>query len=204
VEKVLAAGIARFAREGPSEELTRARNNLEFRQIGRLEDLSDLAVVLNEVQQFYGGVEHFDEWVGRYRRVTAEAVRSAVGHWLATPNHLTIHVMPETARQESTNWTALTRRPFQAEKPFRAPDVKSAKLANGLQILMVERHDLPKIAVELRFRLGAERSPAGKAGLALLTMATSGRGTSTRTESDIKKESSLWAISLHASEADVA
>jgi zinc protease len=199
VEKVLAAGIARFAREGPSEEeLTRARNNLEFGQIGKLEDLYDLGMVLNDVQQFYGGVEHFEEWIGRYRRVTAEAVRSAVGHWLSTPNRLTIHVMPDTARQESTALDRTQPPPFQAEKPFRAPDIKSAKLANGLQILVVERHDLPKIAVELRFRLGAERSPAGKAGLATLAMATAGRGTSNRTEDEIKKECSLLAISLHA------
>jgi zinc protease len=156
-------------------------------------------MMLNEVQQFYGGVEHFDEWLSRYRRVSVETVRSAVGRWLVTPNRLAIHFTPETAKLNSITAPDRTQPPpFQAEKPFRAPEVKSAKLANGLQILVVERHELPKVAVDLRFRLGPERSPPGKAGLAVLTMATAGRGTSHRTESEIKAECSRLAISLNA------
>jgi hypothetical protein len=96
-------------------------------------------MTLNEVQQFNGGVEHFDEWLSRYRRVTAGGVRSAVGRWLATPNRLAIHVTHEIARQEPTNHSTAPPPPFQPEKPYRAPEVKSAKLNNGLQIFVVER-----------------------------------------------------------------
>lgn len=36
--------------------MTRARNNLEFRQLTKLENLYDLGETLNNVQQFYGAV----------------------------------------------------------------------------------------------------------------------------------------------------
>jgi zinc protease len=54
--------------------------------------------------------------------------------------------------------------------------------------------------VELRFRLGAERSPAGKAGLALLTMAIAGKGTDHRTANEIDRERSRLAISINAND----
>jgi zinc protease len=202
VEKIMAAEIARFAREGPSaEELTRARDNLEFAQIAKLEDLEDLAEAINQVQQFYGGVEHIDEWANRYRRVTAEGVRSAVGHWLATPNRLAVHVTPEPARPDAAPEPDRNQPPpFQVEKPYRAPEVKAAKLANGLQIFVVERHQLPNVAVNLRFRLGVERNPAGKAGLAVLTIAAAQRGgTADRSGGDIEHEFTRLATSLQAS-----
>jgi zinc protease len=204
LKKVIATEIARFARDGPTEEeLNRARSNLEFQQLAKLEDLSDLARMLNQVQQFYGGVEHFDEWASRYRRVTAEAVRTAVARWLDTPNNLAIHILPEIALQNTASNTVIQPDrtqppPFQAEKPFRTPEVKSAKLANGLQLLVVERHELPMVAVDLRFRLGAEYNPPGKAGLAILTMAIAERGTAHRGEDEIEKERLRLAMTLHA------
>ena len=39
--------------------------------------------------------------------------------------------------------------PLGADRPFIAPTVQTAKLANGLEVLVVERHDLPKVNVTL-------------------------------------------------------
>lgn len=197
VRNTMTEELARFAREGPSsEEVERARNNLESQQLSSLEDLYSVSFALNQVQQYYRGVEHFQEWATRYSKVTAEDVRKAVGRWLLTPNALTIQYTPLTSKHDDA--PAPDRNappPFQPEKAFRVPEIKSAKLANGLQIFVVERHTLPKISVELRFNLGSAHTPAGKSGVALLAMATLGCGTQTRTAEELEKRTTDLAIS---------
>jgi zinc protease len=200
VRSVMTEEIERFAREGPStEEVERARNNLESQQLSSLEELYDVSFTLNEIQQYYGGVEHFDEWAARYKSVTSYSVRQAIGRWLLTPNALTIKFTPITARHDNTpEPDRNTAPPFQPEKPFRLPEIKSARLPNGLQIFVVERHGLPKVSVELRFNLGSAHAPAGKPATALVTMVTLGCATPTRTDEEIKKEISNLAVSLTA------
>jgi zinc protease len=58
--------------------------------------------------------------------------------------------------------------------------VGAAKLENGLQVFVVERSDLPKVAVALATRAGSVADPAGKDGLAQLTVANLDMGTPTR------------------------
>ncbi len=192
--------IERFAGEGPAgDELERARNNLESQQLSSIEDLSGVSSTLNEIQQYYGGVEHFNKWATRYRKITSDDVRKAVSRWLLTPNALTIKFTPITARRDSTpEPDRKTPPPFQPEKPFRLPEIKSARLPNGLQIFVVERHGLRKVSVELRFNLGSAHAPAGKPATALVTMLTLACGTPTRTEDEIKKQISNIAASMTA------
>jgi zinc protease len=202
VDGAIAAVLARFAREGPSEdELTRARNNLEFQQIGKLDNLYELAATLNHVQHYYGSVDRFPEWAGRYGRVTAQSIRDAVSRWLVTPNRLAIHVIPAKAVTPAA--PAPDRKqppPFGPDKPYRFPEVKTATLPNGLQILVVERHELPEVSVDFRLRLGPALNPPGKPGVALLSIATSGFGTTTRSRDEIEKTAKRLAAAIHASD----
>src|SRR5207247_455525 len=68
-----------------------------------------------------------------------------------------------------------------------------------LQVLVVERHDLPKVSVQLRLKLGAAHNPAGKEGLALLTLSSIKRGTGTRTGEQIAREFANMAALPQAS-----
>jgi zinc protease len=70
--------------------------------------------------------------------------------------------------------------PYGADRRFVAPTVEHATLANGLELFVVERADLPKVAAHLVTRAGAAADPAGKAGLATLAAATLDLGTATR------------------------
>ena len=45
--------------------------------------------------------------------------------------------------------------PLGADRPFVAPAVKTTKLENGLEVLVMERNDLPKLNVTLVTRAGA-------------------------------------------------
>jgi zinc protease len=188
IDEKLASELARLARDGPTAaEMERTRDSLESDRLGELESISGMASVLQRVHQFYGSIDRWRDWSARYSSITADDIRAAVGRWLVNPSHLTIDVRPQnTVRGDTPEPDRTSPPPFQPEKPYRPPEIQTAKLPNGLQILVLERHDLPKIAVRVQFRAGTIASPPDKPALMLLA-AAAGKGTTTRKAEDIER-----------------
>jgi zinc protease len=108
---------------------------------------------------------------------------------LNTRNRLLIHFYPETSSRESAAAIDRTKAPdLGADRPFQAPEVKTAKLDNNLQILVVERPELPKVSVEFATRAGSVADPAGKDGVANLVATTIDLGTGSRAALEIEEE----------------
>jgi zinc protease len=191
--------IARLVRDGPQEEeLSRARNDREYSQISGLEGLYDRARALQDVAQDYGGIEHWREWAERFSRLTAKDVKEAVGRWLTTPNLLVMRIRPLPARPDAaTEPNRSEAPPLQPDKPYRTPEIRTAKLNNGLEIYVVERHDLPMVSVQLDLRAGNLDDPPDKPALAGLAAALLTKGTSTRDDGEIEKEQSRIATRIY-------
>src|SRR5207247_2159665 len=64
--------------------------------------------------------------------------------------------------------------------PVRFPPFKEATLASGLQLVVVEHHELPVVSVSLSFRAGGIYDPPGKEGLAELVAELLTKGTTSR------------------------
>lgn len=64
-----------------------------------------------------------------------------------------------------------------ADIPFVPPKIEEAKLANGVRILLVERHELPIVAVNIASDHGADQGPPGVGGFmgAMLLQGTRSR-----------------------------
>ncbi|MBK9036127.1 MAG: insulinase family protein [Myxococcales bacterium] len=62
-------------------------------------------------------------------------------------------------------------------RPFQLPKVQTFKLANGIQVYLVEQHTLPIVSLDLTFDGGAENDPVGKEGLASVCMSLMSDGT---------------------------
>jgi hypothetical protein len=70
---------------------------------------------------------------------------------LNTRNRLLVRFRPEKSGKPSQVAVERTKEPpLGGDKPFNAPDVKSAKLENGMEVFVVERAELPKVAVSFR------------------------------------------------------
>lgn len=54
-------------------------------------------------------------------------------------------------------------------RPFVLPEIREARLANGVRVVVVERHALPIVHAQVIVKSGAVYEPAGKSGLAALT-----------------------------------
>ena len=63
---------------------------------------------------------------------------------------------------------------------FSAPIPTQITLGNGLRVYLIERHDVPLVAVSLAVRSGADTEPPGKAGLSSLALDLLDEGTPSR------------------------
>lgn len=185
IEQIIDAEIARLAQTGPTaEELNRAKTKWEFGFISGLERIGGFggkSDLLNQYNTFLGDPGKFDEDLARHRNVTAEGIKSAVAKYLNTKNRVLMHFRPEKSGQPSNVAIDRTVEPkLGGDKPFNAPEVKSAKLENGLEVFVVEKPEIPKVAVSLVTRAGSVADPNAKAGLAAMTNRVMRRGTKTR------------------------
>ncbi len=104
-------------------------------------------------------------------------------------------------------------------KPIVIPNPVIEKLANGLQVVVVERHTLPLITVRLVVKSGAECDPANLPGTAMLVNGLLSEGTGRRTarqiadaidsvggvvDNDVDWDSSYLSLSVLTDRADLA
>ncbi len=78
--------------------------------------------------------------------------------------------------------------PYGELKPFQAPQVTTATLANGLTLWLVPRLGFPKVSYTVAVRGGMAADPQDRPGLAELLTATIDQGTATRTAKQIAEE----------------
>src|SRR6185436_10844150 len=65
------------------------------------------------------------------------------------------------------------------------PTVQRRRLANGLEVLVVEHHELPVVNLNLVVKSGGAAEPAGKGGLAAITAEMLDEGTTSRSAAAI-------------------
>jgi zinc protease len=71
---------------------------------------------------------------------------------------------------------------------FALPPIHRSKLASGLELMVVEQHELPTVNVSLLVRAGSAANPPDKLGLAGLVAAMLDEGTERRTANEIADE----------------
>jgi zinc protease len=193
IETIVTEEIARLAKSGPTaDEVDRAKTKWEYQFVTGLESIGGFGGKADRLAQyntFLGDPGMFEEDVARYRAVTPAAVKAVAAKWIDNRNRLLIRFRPETSSRAPAAAAPLNR----AEKPamgedkrFVVPEVKKTTLANGMEVHVVERRDLPKVAVTFATRAGSVADPAARAGLAHLTVATIDMGTATRKALDIE------------------
>jgi zinc protease len=192
IEPIVAREISRLAQEGPTPaELERAKTKQESEFISGLERIGGFggkADVLNQYNTFLGDPGKIEADLARYRSLTPANIQHAVSKWIDTPNRAVIRFHPDGSKRPANAMT-LDRThmpPLGDDRPFVAPVVHSSKLANGLEVIVVERHDLPKANVRIITRAGAAGDPVDKLGVANLTVATIDLGTPTRKALEIE------------------
>src|SRR5882724_2753703 len=69
--------------------------------------------------------------------------------------------------------------------PTKFPPFQTVKLANGLELMLVENHEHAVVSIRLVLPAGSRFDPSGKEGLSELTAELLTKGTATRTADQI-------------------
>jgi zinc protease len=106
----------------------------------------------------------------------------------------------------STAVKAETQNKFEADEaklPEGAPDpqlklpgIQRRKLSNGLEVLIVEHHEVPVVSMNLVLKTGAAADPRDRPGLAYFTANLLDEGTKTRTALEISNQLSSTGSSI--------
>ena len=89
-----------------------------------------------------------------------------------------------------------TRPTLGPPKVLHLPPATERRLANGLRLVVVQKHELPLADFALVVGTGTEADPAGHEGLATMTAAMLDEGTTTRSSLQIADQAAFLGVSL--------
>jgi zinc protease len=210
LEAAINEELAAFAARPPdAAEVERARNTIETSIVGGLESVGSVATRLNSHNHYVGTPDYLQQDVQRYRAVTPASVQNFARTQLQPTARVVVHAVPgqpDAGPQVATPPPAPTTagsgaesinadEPWRNQMPKAGPALKvqlptptSVTLANGLTLILNERHGLPVVAASLVFKTGSDANPADKPGLANFVAAMLDEGTTTRNALQIADE----------------
>ena len=202
VEEAALIEIQRM-RDNPTlpEELARTKNRIEWqhvRQMATIGGFGGKANRLNSFNVFAGDPELINRDVERYLAVQPDDV-SRVAHEYLAERHVRMVVLPEPSRSHAGTSIDRTIQPLPtAPRPFVPPVAQRHRLANGLDLLVVEKRELPAVAFGLLLDTGGAKDPVALPGLAAFTTAMLQEGTTSRSSQQIADEFEFMGSQLSA------
>jgi zinc protease len=214
IEKAIDEELQAFRTTPPdAREIERARNQIETQIITRLEGLGGFGGVadrLNSYNHYLKDPGYLEKDIQRYRAVTPASVLAFAREQLAPNARAVVHAIkgtpalsapptPSASAQaapgqgaEAVNadepWRKEPPRPAVARTYLQVPTPESVTLANGLQLILLQRTGLPVVAANLVVKTGSDSNPLTSPGLANFTAAMLDEGTATRNALQIADE----------------
>ena len=180
-------------RQGPptDEEMARARNRIEWnhvRQLANVGGFGGRANRLNAFNVFAGDPGLVNTDIERFLTVEADDVWRVANQYLSD-RQVRMTVLPELAQAPAGEPLDRAVQPSAGAVPsFSPPVVQRGRLANGVEIMVVEKRGLPAVAFGMFLPTGAVADPADSPGLASLTGAMLQEGTESRSSRQIAAE----------------
>ncbi len=185
VEAAVEEELRRFMEQGPTAtELESARTSIRASFIKGLERIGGFggkADVLAACQVYEGDPGCYRRSLEVLRTATAAEIREATRRWLSKGDH-TLEVIPNPAwKQDGSSAVDRSNGPPLIEQfPSVAfPELRRAKLANGLPVVIASRPDVPVVRVTLLFDAGYAADQGRRPGTASFTMNMLDEGTET-------------------------
>ena len=185
LKKILETGVSQ-------QEVTQIQNSSEaqfVRSLALIGGFGGRADRLNEYNVLLGDPDKLQWDMDRYLKVTPASVQNQAKETLDLTRRVILHVVPQGILAAQETRLDRTAQPAgSTESIFKAPSIQSAKLANGLQLMLVEDRRLPLVQMNLVLNSGWAADPAGKPGAAALTAELLDEGTTSRTAIQISQE----------------
>src|SRR5579871_2124533 len=200
VERTLFAEIERLqAAPASAEELQRALNRLESQHVRRLESVGGFggrANLLNYYNVFAGDPGLINHDFERYLVVDPADVQRVARTYL-DPGRVRLVVSPQEKVAPVTSQIDRTQQPGPGRShSFQPPVPQRRRLSSGLDLLVIEKREVPTIAAAIYLPGGALIDPLDSPGLSSLTARLLTEGTKSRSSVAIADESEFIAARL--------
>ena len=203
IEDAVLGEIEKIQKEPPSqEELQRIKNVMELqriRQMAQVGGFGGRANRLNSFNVFAGDPGLINTDFERYIAVTPEDI-SRVAQTYLSARLVSLVVLPEPSLNQTPEDVDRSLKPSpEKQKKFNQPVTKRTKLGNGLNVLLVEKQELPIVTFGLLVGSGASTDPSNKPGLSALTSSMLQEGTTSHTSQEISSEFEFMGTQLNIS-----
>jgi zinc protease len=200
LERALDEEVARFVEDGPTRtELARvkAEERASFlRGIEKVGGFGGKSDVLAESEVLGGSPDAYRRTLERRQTASAAEVRDTARRWLDAGSTV-IEVRPVPERRASATGADRSRLPEPGAPPEASfPALARTRLANGLELIVVERRGVPLVRFELLVDAGYAADRDETAGLAKLALALLPEGTRTRSGLEIAERLALLGAEL--------
>ena len=185
-----------------SEEVSRAKNRIEWshvRQMANIGGFGGKANRLNTFNVYAGDPDLVNRDLERFLAVQPEDVSRVAEAYLAE-RQIRLLVLPEQPLSHTDPKIDRSVRPLPTSpRPFLPPVPQRHRLSNGLELLVIEKREVPLVAFGVVLKGGASQDPDGLPGLASFTTAMLQEGTATRSSEQIAQEFEFIGSQLIAS-----
>jgi len=184
IEKAIDEELNKFFSKGPSpEELDRVKTNhiANFlRGIERIGGFGGKSDILAQNEVYNGSADYYKTTLDFVKNSSSKDLQDAAVKWLSDGEYiLEIHPYPEYSTVESkVDRSKLPEVNKPADTPF--PSFESAKLSNGLKIIVAKRPALPLVNFNLVINGGYSADKFAKPGTASMMMSMIDEGTKNR------------------------
>ncbi len=220
IVKIANAEIERLRNEGATPlEVKKAQNERESALIMGLQSVTRKATVLNQSMESFGDPLGYRTELEKVFAVTPEDVRRVARQYLGA-KRIELDILPgapasrpaeaavDRSKQEPLVSPAIAEvkdafdrsvMPKLGPTPhFVPPRFDRRALSNGLKLLIVERHELPIVTLDLIVKSGETSTPKGKEGLGSIAASLLDEGTKTRDSLQIAGEQAEIGAALAA------
>ena len=203
VEKAIDEELEKFLRKGPtSEEMERVKTSFfaqfirGMERIGGFQGKSD---ILATYQTFTGDAANYKVTLDRTREASADDLRKAAQAWLSDGVYI-LEVHPYPAHETAKTGVDRSKVPDPTIRPeVKFPDMHYTNLANGLKVVLAERHTAPLVQFALQVDAGYAADKLSAPGTAKLAMNMLDEGTKKRTSLEISDELARLGADLSTS-----
>ncbi|WP_170113437.1 M16 family metallopeptidase [Ahniella affigens] len=196
LEAMIDAELARFLKDGPTaEEVKRSQSVIQasvIRGAERIGGFGGKADILAECFTYTGNPHCYRESLSNLATATPASIAAQARQWLSRPNYtLEVQPFPDYKPTASTVDRKAGVPATTAFPDLAFPNIQRGQLANGVPVVLAERHETPVVQVRFMFDAGYAADFGRKLGTAGFTLGMLDEGTGKRNAVQIAEEAEL-------------
>jgi zinc protease len=202
VEKAANEELRNFLKNGPTEtELQIAKTQIlgnYVRLVERIGGFGGKSDLLARCQTYRGNPDCYKDYLKWVKAATPSSVNQAANDWLSDGDYI-LEVHPYPTDYKTTAKLDRSNPPTPGgPESLNLPQLQKAKLANGLQIVLAERHTAPVVNFTLMVDSGYAADPANAPGTARFEQRMLEEGTPSRDSLKIGEELESLSANFNA------